>query len=64
MLFATIIKKDSSFFDPQSLKVVLDSLIKSTLEMIKDDFISFPEFREGFFRLVNNVISYCTESFF
>lgn len=30
MLFAIIIKKDSNFFNVDSLKVVLDSLIKST----------------------------------
>lgn len=62
-LFATIIKKDSSFFNTDSLKVVIDSLINSTLEMIKNDFTSFPEFREGFFRLVHNIITHCTNSF-
>jgi exportin-1 len=63
MLFAIIIKKDSNFFNIDSLKVVLDSLIQSTLAMIKDDFTSFPEFREGFFKLVHNIITYCTEAF-
>ena len=29
--------------------------------MIKNDFMSFPEFREGFFKLVHNMIIYCTE---
>jgi exportin-1 len=63
MLFATIIKKDSNFFNTDALKVVLDSLCQSTLGMIKGDFTSYPDFREGFFQLVHNVITYCTQSF-
>ena len=60
MLFAVIVKQDSDFFNTDSLKVVLDSLCKSTLEMIQNDFTSFPEFREGFFNLVHNIIKDCT----
>ena len=62
MLFATIIKKDSDFFTPQALQVVLDSLCQSTLEMIKDDMTSNPDFRSGFFKLINHIIIYCTSS--
>ena len=28
--------------------------------MIKNEFLSFPEFREGFFQLVKNIINHCT----
>jgi hypothetical protein len=28
--------------------------------MIANDFNSFPEFREGFFRLIQSIITYCT----
>ena len=30
--------------------------------MIGGDFQSYPEFREGFFKLVQAIISYCTEA--
>lgn len=32
--------------------------------MIKDDYISFPEFREGFFSLVENIVKHCTGGLF
>lgn len=32
--------------------------------MIKDDFISNPEFREGCFRLVENIVKHCTAGLF
>ena len=35
-----------------------------TLAMIKDDFISYPEFREGCFRLVEKIVKHCTAGLF
>lgn len=32
--------------------------------MIRDDFISYPEFREGFFSLVENIVKHCTGGLF
>jgi hypothetical protein len=32
--------------------------------MIKDDFILFPEFREGCFKLVENIVKHCTAGLF
>jgi CRM1 C terminal len=32
--------------------------------MIKDDYISFPEFREGLFKLVENIVKFCTGGLF
>lgn len=32
--------------------------------MIKNDFIDFPEFRSGFFQLVNNIINHCSGGLF
>lgn len=61
MLFATIIKKDFDFFNASSLQVVLDSLCQSTLAMIGSDLTSNPEFRIGFFKLIHNIIIYCTQ---
>lgn len=60
MLFATIIKKDSNFFDANSLQVVLDTLCQSTLTTIGNDNLSYPEFRIGFFKLIHHIITYCT----
>lgn len=34
------------------------------MAVIKDDFISFPEFREGYFKLVEKIIKHCTSGFF
>lgn len=46
------------------LQQILFSLCDSTLEMIKDDYISFPEFREGLFKLVENIVKFCTGGLF
>jgi hypothetical protein len=32
--------------------------------MIKDDFISNPEFRESLFKLVENIVKHCTGGLF
>jgi len=60
MLFATILKKDGSSL-AQFLQNILSSLCSSTLSMISNDFLSYPEFREGFFKLIHNIITYCTQ---
>lgn len=32
--------------------------------MIQNDYQSFPEFREGFFTLVENIVKHCTQGLF
>jgi exportin-1 len=32
--------------------------------MIRNDLITFPEFRESLFKLVESIVSHCTEGFF
>jgi hypothetical protein len=32
--------------------------------MIKHDYISYPEFREGYFLLVQNIVKHCTQPMF
>lgn len=46
------------------LKQVVFSLCESTLEMIKNDTQSFPDFRSAFFRMILNIIKHCTEGCF
>lgn len=46
------------------LNSVIYNLCDSTLQMIKDDYISYPEFREGFFSLVENIVKHCTAGLF
>ena len=60
MLFATMMKKEGNML-AGFLNQILFILCQATLEMIKNDFISFPEYREGFFKLVHNIIIYCTD---
>ena len=43
---------------------ILKTLCESTLAEIQSDFTQFPEFREGFFRLVMNIIKHCTNGLF
>jgi len=59
LLFATILKQDGQNL-AQFLNSILGNLCTSTLGMISNDFISFPEFREPFFTLVHNIITKCT----
>jgi hypothetical protein len=46
------------------LKSILSHLCQPTLEMIGQDFTELPEFREGFFLLIENIIGYCTAGLF
>ena len=60
MLFATMLKQDGQNLQG-FLPAILNALCSSTLNMISNDFLSYPEFREGFFVLIRNIISYCTQ---
>lgn len=42
------------------LESILSGLCQSTLEMIKADTASYPEFRSAFFKLIENIIKHCT----
>lgn len=46
------------------LSPILVQLCQPTLEMIMNDFVLYPEFREGFFKLIQNIIRYCTQGLF
>jgi exportin-1 len=46
------------------LQHIVITLGESTLNMIKDDFVSYPEFREGCFRLVEKIVKHCTAGLF
>ena len=63
MLFATMFKKMG-----ESLAMYLEKIIihlgESTLNMIKDDFVSYPEFREVCFKLVEMLVKHCTAGLF
>lgn len=63
MLFATVLKKlgdaQSSYLDH-----IITHLCESTLNMIKDDYIMYPEFRESCFKLVENIVKHCTAGLF
>ena len=59
MLFATMSKKLGPVLH-DFLNQILYNLCETTLEMIKNDYINYPEFREGFFTLVGNIVKHCT----
>lgn len=46
------------------LPTIMQTLCQSTLGMIQADITTFPEFREGFFRLVMNIIKHCASGLF
>jgi len=63
MLFATMFKRMGEMLSG-FLSHILMNLCESTLMMIKDDFISYPEFRESFFTLVEKIVKHCTGGLF
>jgi exportin-1 len=62
-LFATMIKKMGESLGGY-LQQIIVQLAESTLNMIKDDFMQYPEFREGCFKLVENIVKHCTGGLF
>jgi len=63
MLYATMLKKMGESLSGYLQQIII-SLGESTLNMIKDDFVSYPEFRECCFRLVENIVKHCTSGLF
>ena len=63
MLFSTMMKHMGETL-ANFLPAILQTLCGSTLNEIQSDFVSFPEFREGFFKLVMNIIKHCTNGLF
>jgi len=51
MLFSLLLKKLGELL-AGSLAQIMDGLCESTLDMIKNDTISYPEFRQYFFKLI------------
>lgn len=46
------------------LQQILYNLCQTTLAMIRDDYISNPDFREAFFLLVSNIVKHCASGLF
>lgn len=63
MLFATMLKKMGESLSG-FLPSLLFNLCDTTLAVIKNDYISYPEFREGLFKLVENIVKHCTSGLF
>jgi CRM1 C terminal len=63
MLFATMFKKMGELLTG-FLPGILINLCDTTLSMIQNDYVSFPEFRESFFTLVEKMIKHCTAGLF
>jgi len=63
MLFATMIKKMGPSLAGYLEHIVIN-LIESILGLIKDDYVSLPEFREGCFKLVEMIVKHCTDGLF
>lgn len=63
MLFATMIKKMGENLSGYLHQIIIN-LAESTLNMIKDDFVNYPEFREGYFLLVDKIVKHCTGGLF
>ena len=60
-LFATLLSKLGPDLQP-FMDQILVHLLSPTLNMIANDFNSFPEFREGFFQLVKSIVMYCADA--
>lgn len=46
------------------LQQILYNLCETTLSVIRDDYVTHPEFREGLFNLVENIVKHCTGGLF
>ena len=46
------------------IPAIIEGLCQSTLAMVKNDFLSLPEFREGFFSLTMNIVKHGTTGLF
>jgi len=62
-LFSTMIKHMGESLHNE-LPVIYDGLCASTLAVIQNEFQLYPDFREGFFTLVMNMIKHCTQGLF
>lgn len=62
-LFATLLKKQGPIISG-FIQQILYNLCETTLVIIKDDFLSMPEYREGLFILVQAIVQYGTEGLF
>jgi exportin-1 len=63
MLFATMLDKMGGHIE-KSLLHILIHLCDPTLEMIRNDMVSYPDFRDSLFKLVQNIVKNCTQGFF
>ena len=63
MMFSTLFNRMGDYL-VSFLNEVLFGLCESTLQMIQNDMISHPEFRQYFFKLIQNIIKHCTQGTF
>jgi exportin-1 len=60
MLFATMFKRLGVGLSGY-LEQILLNLCDSTLLMIRNDYLTYPDFRDGLFKLVESIIKYCLQ---
>ena len=46
------------------LPIIYEGLCASTLVVVQNEFQLYPDFREGFFTLVMNMVKHCTQGLF
>jgi exportin-1 len=63
LLFSVMLKHAGDLM-ADFLPTIMQSLCQSTLQMIQQDTTTYPEFRDGFFRLVMNIIKHCANGLF
>ena len=62
-LFSTMIKHMGGNLQNE-LPIIYDGLCMSTLTVIQNDYHSAPDFREGLFSLMMNIVKHCTGGLF
>ncbi len=63
MLFANILKRLGELMG-SFLQQILYSLCETTLSMIRDNYDNYPDFREAYFTLLQNIVKYCIQGLF
>ena len=63
LMFSTMVKQMGENLSNE-IPAIIDGLCNSTLTMVQSDFLSLPEFREGFFNLTMNIIKHGTTALF
>jgi len=64
LLLFSILMKHAGDLMADFLPTIMLALCQSTLGMIQQDTTTYPEFREGYFRLIMNIIKHCSSGLF